>query len=201
MPQYDDVVDKFREVELVPNMNISGQFLASVLLRPQVLSSLLILMATVYWTWQPKPQPQVQPPNLEPWQAQVELQSETIQLTSYDSRGLERPSFITTELPVSLEMRYQKILALLRQELLADIWPENVPEPTVYVYQSGSRRTVILDFKLQSPPAISIAQEWQLFQSISSTLLRNGATDWRGLVNSRETRTFLTHLAVPGHLD
>lgn len=182
-------------------MATSDQKLTRILLRPQVLVSLLILMTAIIWTWSPRPQPQVVLPNLRNSLSQEVLQTETIQLTSYDSRGLEQPRFITTELPSTSELRYQTIISLLRQELLTDIWPEELPEPVVYVYQSGARRTVILDFILDRMPEVSIGQEWQLLQSLGTTLLRNGATDWRVLVNNRGSRTFMSHLALPTQLD
>lgn len=124
-------------------------------------------------------------------------------LTSYNQDLLERTTYVTLEVPDDPQGDLLAIIAALREELRAEgIWPEELPEPQLFLPElTGGERVAVLDFALREAVYTSITQERRLLESLKSTLRRNDIDRLHIMIDGRPSPTFLGHIALPQALD
>lgn len=131
----------------------------------------------------------------------AELEAAEVRLVLFDERGLETPTMVRLELPDQPAARLSVVLTALRQALVErGVWPEQVPEPLVFLEAIDRRRVAVLDFRPESPPALSVGAELRLLRSVTATALENGADEVRFLLDGEGSGVFLAHVAVPSGL-
>ncbi len=132
-------------------------------------------------------------------------QREQVQLVGFElgpnAEWLERPSFAEVTVGETASERYEAILAAL-QDALPGLWPGELPQPAVVVAgDSSGAETVVLDFTLALPVAVSVQEEEALLKTLETTLRRNGAEAVRVLVNHRPSASFLGHVKLEQALE
>jgi hypothetical protein len=132
-------------------------------------------------------------------QPSVRTRAEEVELTRYETETVERPLRVTLELSDDPVQRYTAILSALRDNL-ADLWPQALPLPAVFWLESGGSRSLTLHFTLDEPMAVTVMEEFRLYQSIVTTLQTNGANRVHIVVNDNAD-TFLGHIALENSLD
>lgn len=179
-------------------IRLRRQLLLRSLLRPEPLLALLVALLSLVYYWQARQERQ---PRFTPIEiagvADQDLPSVDVRLVSFDAQGLEVPSFVSLELPVSTSQRLQLILEALREETLGEVWPEPLPTPNVFVENVARRQVAVLDFRPEARLSLTVSQESRLLDSVEETLLANGVDEVRYLLHGEAAGVFLEHLAVP----
>jgi hypothetical protein len=127
----------------------------------------------------------------------VTTKTEEVELALYETETVERPLRVTLELSSDPLQRYGVIVAALRDNLL-ELWPQALPLPNVFWLESGG--SVTLHFTFDTPVAVTVMEEFRLYQSIVTTLRNNGANGVHIVVNDNAD-TFLGHIALENSLD
>jgi hypothetical protein len=175
--------------------------LRRALLGPGPLLALLVLVAAGAFFLSGAITPRTAPPRIEISQPETrELEIREVRLVTYDSNGLESPSFARVALPQDPGTRLELILRALREETLGAAWPEALPVPQVFVETVDRQTVAIMDFRPQEPVSLTVAGETRLLRSIEATVLANGVDQTRFLLGGEATGVFLEHLAVPSAL-
>jgi hypothetical protein len=129
----------------------------------------------------------------------VTTKSEEVELTLYENETVASPHKVTLELSSDPLQRYTAILTALRDNF-SDLWPQTLPLPDVFWLESGGSRSLTLHFTFDEPIAVTVMEEYRLYQSIVMTLQNNGANQVHILVNDNAD-TFLGHIALGNSLD
>lgn len=130
----------------------------------------------------------------------ITTQSEEVELTLYETETVSSPLRVTLELARDPIQRYTAILTALRDNLATTLWPQALPLPDVFWLESGGSRSITLHFTFDDPIAVTVMEEFRLYQSIVTTLQNNGANQVHILVNDNAD-TFLGHIALENTLD
>jgi hypothetical protein len=136
-------------------------------------------------------------------------QSEEIELTLFESDTVERPVRVSLELSSDPSQRYTAILTALRDALQngdpaqdaerPNVWPRGLPLPDIFLLETSGNRDLTLHFTFDQPIPVSVMTEVRLYNSIVTTLTRNGASQVHLLVNDN-AETFLGHIALENSL-
>ena len=172
--------------------------IARLLTRPQVIIALIfcILSVTQFIRLASNRQAQRVTIDLSTDSTQVLTQQE-VQLTIMENENLERPVFTQASMPQDTPGQLTVILGLIKDELSNEnIWPDSLELPVLYYETTSSGSTVILNFKVETQPAISARNELRLLESLRRSFLQNGVTTLRILVNNQPADTFLGHIAL-----
>ena len=111
--------------------------------------------------------------------------------------GLERQLSVDAPAYQAANLRLQALYAELRTLLIEEgLWPEVLSAPRVFVYPLPRGEVAVLDFALEAPAALTVAEEWRLYLSLEQTARRQGIGEIRVLVNGRASDTFLGHIAL-----
>jgi hypothetical protein len=129
----------------------------------------------------------------------VTTKPEEIELALYETETVERPLRVTLELSSDPVQRYSAILTALRDNL-PELWPQALPLPDVFWLESGGSRNVTLHFTFDAPIAVTVMEEYRLYQSIVTTLRNSGANGVHIIVNDNAD-TFLGHIGLENSLD
>jgi hypothetical protein len=129
----------------------------------------------------------------------VTSKPEEIELTVFEDGQVERPIRLTLELSDEPTQRYTAMLTALRENLAA-LWPQALPLPDIFLLETGNTRDVTLHFTFDQPIAVSVMDEVRLYNSIVTTLSRNGANQVHILVNDN-AETFLGHISLGNSLE
>jgi hypothetical protein len=138
----------------------------------------------------------------------VSTQAEEVELTLYETETIERPLRVTLELSDDPTQRYTAILTALRDHLQDDLaqdvetpnlWPRALPLPDIFLLETNGSPAITLHFTFDQPLAVSVMNEIRLYNSIVSTLARNGAGQVHVLANG-SAETFLGHIALENSL-
>lgn len=123
-----------------------------------------------------------------------------VELAIVEPSGLERTTFVSTNVPADDAGRYEAIFAALREELArVGVWPEEVPAPSVFVQRVAGTEIVVLDLDVPEATSLEAATELRLVRSIDATAARHDAVV-RYLVNGSAAPTLLGHVGVPSAL-
>lgn len=117
--------------------------------------------------------------------------------------AVEHPVFVDLELPTDPARRFAAVVAALRAQASPDLWPEALPAPTAFAVETanGTQTVAVLDFAVDAEMAVDVETEELLLQSVTSTLLRNGADRVQVLVNHEQGESFLGHVAIASVLE
>jgi hypothetical protein len=114
-----------------------------------------------------------------------------------ESGGLERQLGVDVPAYQAANMRLQALYAELRDVLIEEnLWPEALSAPRVFIRPSPQGEVAVLDFTLEAPVALTVADEWRLYLSLEQTALRQGISEIRVLIGGRASDTFLGHIAL-----
>jgi hypothetical protein len=139
----------------------------------------------------------------------VTTKPEEIELTLYETESVERPLRLTLELSNDPAQRYEAILTALRDTLQNDdpaqdaqtpnLWPRALPLPDIFLLETSGNRDLTLHFTFDQSIAVSVINEVRLYNSIVTTLARNGANQVHIIVNDN-AETFLGHIGLENSL-
>lgn len=144
----------------------------------------------------------LQSSNVERMVVQLEPDAEpqpetTIDLYIVQLDGSELVLRTTAPLPNEPSERLSAILTQLKGELEAiDVWPSELPVPTVFVTTLQRQQVAALSFPVPDNLVASLDTELALLSAIEKTALANGAARLLFLQNGEPTGVFLHHVAV-----
>jgi hypothetical protein len=170
--------------------------------RPQVLVAFLLLFGAAVLLLAPtttgdRPEGEFLLPEITP----PETVAADVQLVTYDRFNLEVLTRRQLVVPLAPAQQLSAVLAELQAELRqAGIWPDGLPAPGVFVETLNRQRVAVLDFRPAGLPALPVAQELRLLQSIEATVLANGSNRVQFLLNGRPAGVFLWNVVVPDGL-
>lgn len=157
-------------------MNIRPDAWRRALRSPQVIISVLALLAALVAVFLARPEPITPEPFELPAVQPSELSEEEIRLVTYDRFNLEIPVRATLSVPSDAAGRAEAIVAAVK-DLMSESgsWPDLLPLPVVFAEVLNGQRTVVADFRVGQDTEPDPADLTRVARSITGTLRDAGA--------------------------
>lgn len=173
---------------------------SEVLLRPQVLLSVLAVLASLSWfaagLGRDGPEPAL-PALLLDAPADRLVRSD-VPIVVVDRGGLERTLLVEVEAIDAELPRLEAALSAMREALLdAGDWPASVPAPRVYDYEVQRRRVVVIDVAdLARGDHIGVLASVAALRSLRETAFAHGADEVEVVVDGEASVSLWGQVAL-----
>ncbi len=156
-------------------MNIRPDAWRRALRSPQVIISVLALVAALVAVFLARPEAVEAEPFELPAVQPRELHEEEVRLVTYDRFNLEIPVRELLQVPADAAGRTEAIVAAVK-DLMSEngAWPETLPLPVVFAETLSGQLTAVADFRLAGGESPEPAELARVARSVTETLLDAG---------------------------